>query len=193
MRPTTVRGTPYTKITNTANQGVSPRTPSGMKGTVEENTAEPGIRTGPPGRGTPYRSQAGNSDEFMRTVSRDRYGMVMDPVLGNPNDPRTNGDGVILDHMATDYEDPRHMPTMDSPVPVEAPIFETSTVAQENAAHLGRGRGPTAPNPAMARDDLLAIGGVMSRGMVGTSTNAEPEKILTDDDTLPAVAPAGKV
>jgi hypothetical protein len=31
------------------------------------------------------------------------------------------------------------------------------------AAHLGVGSGKTAPNPAMARDNLLTIGGVMSR------------------------------
>jgi hypothetical protein len=194
MKSTTVRGTPYRKIENTANEGISPRTPAGNRGTVDKMNSEPGIRTGPQPRGTPYQSQAGNSDEFSRVASQGKYGHVVDTATGeNMNDPRSNGDGVILDDMATDYNDPRHAPTIDSPVSPEAPIFETRTIAEENAAHLGRGRGSTAPNRANATDDLLAIGGVMSRGMLGTSSSQMPETALANDDVLPSVPPAGKV
>jgi hypothetical protein len=42
-------------------------------------------------------------------------------------------------------------------------VFDAGFIPQENREHLGKGRGPTAPNDAMSRDDLLAIDGVMAR------------------------------
>jgi hypothetical protein len=40
---------------------------------------------------------------------------------------------------------------------------------------LKKGSGSTAPNPAMARDNLLAVGVVMSRGLASTSHPDQPE------------------
>lgn len=68
-----------------------------------------------------------------------------------------------LDHLSKDYENPLAAPTVDSPVPGAAPMFDTGSIIDENRAHLGKGSGATAPNPSMARDNLLKIGGVMSR------------------------------
>jgi len=51
----------------------------------------------------------------------------------------------------------------DCSVPSGAPVFDTLQIPSETAAHLGVGSGKTAPNPAMARENVLKIGGVMSR------------------------------
>lgn len=184
MKSTTVRGTPYRKLDNLNGQGQRPQLPVGNKGTVDSHTAEPGIRTGPQGPGTPYNSEAGNGPETVRTVSKDKYGKVITNAAGNMNDPASNGDGVILDSVGKDYQDPRHEPLLDSPVAKGAAQFDTGLIVRDNRAHLGSGSGPTAPNDANARDDLLAIGGVMSRGMDSTSQTGQPEDELTKDDVF---------
>ena len=58
---------------------------------------------------------------------------------------------------------PQAAPTLDSPVPRHAPVFDTGFVEEENIEHLGKGSGPTAPSEEMGRDNLLKIGGVLSR------------------------------
>ncbi len=192
MRPSTVRGTPFTKITSTGNEGFR------QAGGNADNTVAPqfrggGINTQGNTRGTPAQYAHGDSDEFSRTVSSDNYGKVIDDQMGDQSDPASNGNGVILSNMGQDYEDPSAQPTMDSPVPSDAPRFDTGTIKDENRAHLGRGRGVTAPNEAMSVDNLETIGGVMSRGMVGTSKASDKSELeLTADDTLPAVGPAGR-
>ncbi len=131
---------------------------------VNPNFAEPGIKTGPQGAGTPANYQRGNPDEARAVRLQHPYGLVISENGQDHNSARSNGDGVILDHMAKDYENPLPAPQIDSPVPREAPVFDTSQISTENRAHLGVGSGKAAPTPAMARDDLLKIGGVMSRG-----------------------------
>jgi hypothetical protein len=181
-------GTPVNSIKAPLNQGMRAGTPSGMQGTVnrqfqgdQRGNRQEGISTG-----TPYVSRDGNSPEARRVASQGHYGHVVDTATREDmNDPRSNGDGVVLDGMSQDYGDPTHKPTMDSPVPTHAPVFQTRHILEENAAHLGSGSGKTAPNAANARDNLLNVGGVMSRGMVTThkAHQSRDEAILTTDDT----------
>lgn len=185
MARTIVRGTPYTK-SSSAREGIAPGTPKGMDGqTTPQQYRGTGMSTAQSARGTPYQSQAGNGPEARRVVSADRYGKVVSGSAGNLNDPKSNGDGVVLDSVSSDYEDPTIRPSLDSPVPGSAPMFQTSEILSVNQARLGKGM-----PAAAARDDILNLGGVMSRGMLGTSKPGAPETELTNDDTLPAVAPA---
>jgi hypothetical protein len=103
---------------------------------------------------------------------------------GNANDPSNTGSGVLLDSVSSDYEDPTIQPSMDSPVPGNAPMYQTSDITSVNQARLGSNM-----SPAHAKDDLLALGGVMSRGMEGIDKSTDTEDKLTRDDTLPGVAP----
>jgi hypothetical protein len=183
MARNSVRGTPYTHISNTAREGYG----STMGGkTVQPQYQGSGINTRTNERGTPYNSQEGNSDEFKRVVSHDKYGMVESNEQGNANDPKNNGSGVVLDgaRYANGFSPNAH-PAMDSPVPTDAPRFDPGFIGAEDAAHLGSGN-------ERGRNGLVAGDGVMSRGMVGVSKNSQPETFLTEDDTLPSTGPAGK-
>lgn len=183
MARTVVRGTPYTHIASpSANQGFSPSTPGK---TVQPQFQGGGINTQANTQGTPYNSGRGNPDETRRVVSSDKYGKVMSNSQGDANDPKNNGDGTVLDNMTVDYASASPQPTLDSPVPGGAPAFDVGEIIPVNKARLGSGM----PDAA-ARDDLLNLGGVMSRGMLGTSKPGQPETALTDDDTLPAVGAA---
>lgn len=144
-------------------------------------------------RGTPYThvkasntSHGGNGPESKRVVSQAPYGMVESNEQGNANNPKNNGSGVVLDgaHYANGFSPHAH-PAMDSPVPTDAPRFDPGFISTEDAAHLGSGN-------ESGREGLVAGGGVMSRGMVGTSRASDKsETELTTDDTLPAVGPVG--
>lgn len=189
MTRTVVRGTPYTKIGGSGNNssGIAPGSPKGADG---QSTLSPYRGTGmstTQGPGTPFRSEAGNGAEAKRVVSADRYGKVMSNQQGDANMPMNNGNGVVLDSVSSDYEDPTHQPALDSPVPGNAPLFQTDKIVSVNQARLGSNM-----PAAAAKDDLLALGGVMSRGMVQKSTPGGAETELTDDDTLPGTAPAGR-
>jgi hypothetical protein len=184
MARNTVRGTPYTHIKAGNSQGMAPGTPAGYTGTQGKLYGRDVIDTRPIG-GTPYHSEAGNGPETRRVVSQDKYGKVESNQQGDANDPTNNGSGVILDG-ANSYERgfaPSDHPTMDSPVPRNAPTFDEGSILKEDLAHLGRGN-------ERGREDLVRAGGVMSRGMVQKSTSSGPEDELTTDDTLPSVGPA---
>lgn len=179
-----VRGTPVRHISNTAREGMSAGKPANYSGTVnrqfegdQKENREIGIA-----QGTPYQSRDGNSDEYSRTASQGKYGMVIDPAAGNMADPHANGNGVLLDGISRErgYE-PRDERTMDSPVREGSPTFDAGFIREENRAHLGKGIGVS---EAQINDDVLGIGGVLSRGMRGTSTPHGNIDELTDDDTL---------
>jgi hypothetical protein len=113
--------------------------------------------------GSTYNSDPGNPGDASRTRLADRYGKNVSgagPI--DQNDPKANGNGVILDGMnrGKGYEPPT-MRTTDSPVRDDAPFFDTSTIREENLAHLGRGEGVS---DDLVEDDLVRIdGGVLSR------------------------------
>lgn len=184
MKSTSVRGTPVRHITNTAREGIAPGTPKGMSGTVNKQFEgdQKGNRQEGVASGTPYTSKAGNSDEFMRRRPTTGAIAADDQVGADFNNPRSNGNGVILDGISRDSGyTPQPERAMDSPVPSDAPTFDPSFIRQENLAHLGQGQGAS---PAQAADEILNIGGVLSRGMRGTSSSSRPEDELTDDDRL---------
>jgi hypothetical protein len=178
---TSIRGTPYIKLGGT--EGGSAGKPAGYTGTVGPQYGRDIIDTRGQG-GTPYQSTNGNPATAKRVVSADLYGKVMSNQQGNANDPNNNGGGVVLDSVTTDYEDPAIQPAMDSPVPGSAPMYQTANIVSVNQARMGSNM-----SPAHAKDDLLALNGVMSRGMDNISKPGEAETELTDDDTLPGVAP----
>lgn len=175
MARNSVRGTPYTHVKAGNSEGQSASKPVGYKGTVGNQYGDDQIQTGP-SRGTPYNSHAGNGPESKRVVSSDKYGKVESNQQGNANDPASNGSGVVLDGASA-------AGALDSPVPGNAPVFDPGYMETENRAHLGSGN-------EMGMRNLLNGGGVMSRGMVGTSKPGAGEDELTTDDTLPAVGPA---
>lgn len=178
---TSVRGTPYIKLGGS--EGGNAGKPAGYTGTQGPLYGRDIIDTRGQG-GTPYQSNNGNPANARRVVSADLYGKVMSNSQGNANDPANNGGGVVLDSVTTDYEDPTIQPSMDSPVPGNAPLYQTADITSVNQARLGSNM-----SPAHAKDDLLSLGGVMSRGMDNISKPGEPETELTADDTLPGVAP----
>lgn len=177
MRGSSVRGTPYHHISNTAHEGIKAGTPKGMKGTVPDGYAEPGIHTGPQGPGTPYHSQAGNGPETRRVVAHGTN--VESSDHGNQNSPESNGKGVIFDG-ANDYNAgfmPHAEAPIDSPVPRHAPGFDTRSIREEDRAHVGtRNEG--------ALESLIDGKGVMSRGMDTVSRSSEPETELIKDDVF---------
>jgi hypothetical protein len=177
MKSTSVRGTPFTKIGPSGNSGFR-QGGGNADNTVGTQYRGSGINTAPNERGTPAQYAHGNPGDAMRVVSRDRYGKVIDDAAGDQANPAANGTGVILNG-----DPPRDM--LDSPVPMKAPMFDEGFIAKEDRAHLGGG------NEEGMRS-LIEGGGVMSRGMVGTSKPSGAEDELTTDDTLPSVAPAGK-
>ncbi len=194
MKSSSVRGTPVRHIGNTAHEGMSGAKPSGMSGTVnrqfegdQSGNRQTGLKTG-----TPFNSRNGNSDEFSRTRSSDRKGgMVIDDAAGNQNDPKANGNGVLFDGVsrATDYL-ARDAGAMDSPVPLGAPILRHGAIRTENIEHLGQGIGAS---PSQAGDEILSIGGVMSRGMDGVDKPGDSEESLLEDDTLRNMGSGGAV
>lgn len=180
MKSTTVRGTPYHHVSaaGTAHQGVKAGL-KGMEGTTpsEYSSDKRGYQSDPRS-GTPYQSQRGNGPEYRREVARGNNLESADH--GNQNDPASNGVGVMLDG-ANEYSrgyTPRDERTLDSPVPAHAAIFRPGFIKTEDEAHAGTG------NERTARDNILEIGGVMSRGMVGTSSSRGPETELMEDDDM---------
>jgi hypothetical protein len=165
-------------------EGFTPSTPAGYSGkTVADQYRGDGvgIDTRPlPGSGTPYQDSDGNPNEFKRTAEgTGRYGIVLGENGQNMNDPASNGSGTIFDGAKREngYMT-RPAPTFDSPVPQKAPRLDPSFIPTEVRGRLGGG------NESAAKDGLVAGGGVMSRGMVGTSKTSAGEDELTRDDTL---------
>jgi hypothetical protein len=189
MARTIVRGTPYSS-NRAGNEGVAPGMPKGMNGqTTPGQYRGTGMST-TQGPGTPYRSQAGNPADARRVVSADDYGKVITGPAGNMNDPASNGNGVLFDNTGViDYAPPGLVPTLDSPVPGNAPqTMEGHSIVTRNAIALGKG----AP-AAGARDDILALNGVLSRGMIQkTSSSDRNIAQLTEDDDPSSLPPAGR-
>lgn len=143
-------------------EGYSPGKPAGNeRSTVNEAYASDNRGYAPnPNGGTPYNSELGNPDEACRVAQgTGRYGVVLSENGQDHNDPKANGKGTILDganRYANGYM-PKAAPMLDSPVPRNAPVFDGSFIPAEDAAHEGSG------NEAGARDDLIKVGGVLSR------------------------------
>lgn len=189
MARNSVRGTPYTHVGPGGNSGIRPGMPKGMDNqTTHEQFRGTGMDTKQSARGTPYNSGAGNPADSKRAVSNDARGRIPDNTGTVHNDPAANGQGVVFDG-ADSYArgfSPHGEATMDSPVPGGAPRFDPGDIKTENLSHLGSGN-------ASGVKSLVEGGGVMSRGMLGTSKPSHPESVLTEDDALPGIAPAGTV
>jgi hypothetical protein len=167
VKPSSVRGTPVRSMSGTS--------PSQYVG---DQSQQPNRASG-----TPYNSSKGNSATAKTVKQSGGVGQVIDTQTGVMfHEPNSNGNGVVFDGITRegDYF-PAGAPAMDSPVPNGAATMPKGAMRAENIAHLGSGTGV---NASQAGDVLLAIGGVMSRGMVGTSTPAGGEAELTKDDTL---------
>ena len=133
MKSSSVRGTPYTHVTNTRSEGMMHGAkPKGMSGTVNKQFEgdQKGNRQVGIAQGTPYQSMDGNSDEFVRVRSRDKYGKVIDDAAGDQANHLNNGNGVILDGIAREMGyTPMAAATMDSPVMMGAPRFDARIAA----------------------------------------------------------------
>lgn len=188
MRSSTVRGTPVHHIDARGGEGQrGGEKPNGMVGTVHEqyDSDRRGYQSDPRG-GTPFNSERGNPPGARREVARGTNLESADH--GNQNDPHSNGQSVMLD---THGYERGYMPkeeggVMDSPVPGHAARFDTTTVHEEDRAHLGTGL----EDLAGKNNDLRDLDGVMSRGIMGTSKPTAPEKELIEDDDRPETAGA---
>jgi hypothetical protein len=173
------RGTPVNHI-HSGGAGIRPATPKGFDGTQPKQfeSEKSGYRDEhATGHGTAYGSVAGNPGDA-RVASQGRYGVSPGAGGVDMNNPAANGKGVVLDG-ANEYANgyrPRDEKLIDSPVPTDAPVFDPSFIGTEDRAHAGSG------NEGTARDNLLEIGGVMSRGQVGSSSRNGPENELLQDD-----------
>lgn len=177
------RGTPFNHAGNSLH-GVGMRehaAASGMTSTVlPQYESEKGGYRNADGTGTPLQHQKGNPPDARREVARGTNLESSDH--GNQNDPRSNGKGVILDgqnEYRAGYQEPAERKgVMDSPVPAAAPIFDADNILIEDRAHMGR-RGEN-----QANDNILAIGGVLSRGMESTSrpSDHDEEELIHDDE-----------
>jgi len=185
-RGSTHRGTPVTSVKASNTQGMGAGKPAGYSGTSRDRNPGASFTSDTRGyqssreSGTPYHSQDGNGPETRRLVTRDAHGRVPDHGIVH-NDPASNGAGVIFDganNREAGYQPPRH-PMIDPPVPEHAANFKPEWIQQENRAHLGTGL------EHLADEGLAELGGVMSRGMVGTTKPTDPATILTTDDDYP--------
>lgn len=194
MKSSTVVGTPVRSIKAGNVEGMMAGTPKGYEGVVnrqyqgdQSGNRQTGVNTG-----TPYNTRNGNGPESKRVASSDKHGIVIDTQTGvDLNEPTSNGNGVILDGMTreSDYT-PRGAAAMDSPVPQGSPTFEAGAMRAENIAHLGKGKGAAA---SQAGDVLLAIGGVMSRGIAGTTKASDSSTALIEDDLLENLGSGGAI
>jgi hypothetical protein len=149
--------------------------PAGYTGTV--NNQYKGESATPRG-GTPYTSRDGNPPGAKRVASHGaKMGEVIDTATGeNFSNPLSNGVGVVLGQITreADYF-PQPAGVMDSPVPNGAPTFRAGSMRAENVAHLGQGIGAA---PSQASDEILKIGGVMSRGMEEGDLGGEKSELV---------------
>ena len=188
FRGSTHRGTPVTSVKAGNNQGMGAGKPSGYEGTSRARNPGANFTSDTRGyqsserSGTPYHSQDGNGPETRRLVTRDAHGRDVVSEHGmRMNDPASNGAGVVFDganNREAGYQPHQH-PMIDPPVPEHAPNFKPEWIQEENRAHLG-----TAIEH-LAGEGLVELGGVMSRGMVGTTKPHDPATILTSDDDYP--------
>ena len=182
MKSSTVRGTPINKIDN---PGFTASKPGGMNGTV--NTHFQGDQSQQPqaGSGTPYASRNGNPDQARRVAEggSPKGGVVLSENGINMNAPESNGNGVVLDGVTKEKDyTPWNEPAMDSPVPTGAQRPLESSMNIINAMVSGNGKDYSGSK--VIPDNLMETGGVMSRGMVGTSKPGNDERELTRDDTI---------
>lgn len=192
MKSTSIRGTPVHHIGTggTRMEGVTPGKPKGMSGTVNQQFEGTQVTNRENGAtGTPYNSRVGNSDEAIRVRSHGKYGINDANGQGEMNNPVSNGNGVIFDGIQ-DFMPPSE-PALDSPVPsgAQAPIPEAAkdlaALRSGEGSYWGRGAGPL--------DNFQEMGGVMSRGMIGTSTPAGGENEMLEDDVLMNLGSGGAV
>lgn len=129
-----------------------------------------GMTPGSYGHGTPVNSKRGNPDNAKRLVSRDKYGMVETPAAGVQAMNTSNGNGVLFDGVSemNDYL-PTPAASLDSPVPLGKQMPST------HSADSGRSGGKQIP------DQILKLNGILSRGMLGTSTPGGPADEMIAD------------
>lgn len=179
MKSSSVRGTPVRS--SGGSEGQMAGKPAAMTGTSPSQYVGDQSQQPQRGSGTPYNSANGNSANAKRVASSGLFGEVIDTQTGvNLSRPDSNGNGVLFDGISreSDYS-PQSAVALDSPVPAGSPVLARGAMRRENLEHLGQGAAAS-----LAGDVLTDIGGVMSRGMVGTTGPNEPEDALTRDDTL---------
>lgn len=165
MKQSSVRGTPVTF-----------RGPNGDPGYG-------GMTPGSYGSGTPVNSTHGNADNSMRQVSSGMYGMVDTPAAGNQADHNNNGNGVLFNGVS-EGRDYLASPAaaMDSPVPDGKQMPNTNLADSLNA--LRNGSGKDYSGSKQIPDQIVSAGGVLSRGMLGTSTPNGAAGEMIEDDVL---------
>ena len=207
FRGTVVRGTPYTFKGGNSREGMThgggkPEGYAGRAGTVRDQYE--GSRRGPDQvrtemggektLGTPFQSQDGNGPEYRRVRSDNKFGEVVSEGGINHNIPEQNGNGVILDRISEDRD---YVPwggedaVMDSPVPQGAQRPSPGSANDLNA--LRNGEGSYWSRNEQIKDQILANGGVLSRGMLGTSKRNGSETELVEDDALKNLGRGGAV
>jgi hypothetical protein len=170
---TVVRGTPINSYGPngggvSANNGFNPQLP--MLNQVMDGTVNPQFRGDQthkidPRSGTPATHQTGNVDQASTLRFSGKYGVS--PIAGgvDSNNPSSNGNGTILDHVseARDYTPwlPIGQGVMDSPVALGAQMPAEDGSNQLNA--LRNGTGKTYSEKQQIPDELVKVGGVMSR------------------------------
>lgn len=149
MKSSSVRGTPYRFVSADGGQGFNPtKTPESAAG------------------GTPLNNAIVNDDD-QKTVSRDNHGVVIDTQAGvDMNNPESNGNGVLFNGVVEgkDYTPwGNENSVLDSPVPQGAQRPSQNSSNLVNAVHNGTGK-DFAANQQIP-DQILKVGGVISRGM----------------------------
>lgn len=182
MKSSTVRGTPINSISN---PGYNQTGLKNFDGVVNKQFEGDQSQQPQSGSGTPYNSKNGNpADAKSAGVgSGAKGGIVLSENGINMNAPESNGTGVVFDGVteARDYVPPAAA-TMDSPVPsgAQKPIIGSGNEINQ----LKSGEGSAIGRGGQIKDQMLEMGGVMSRGMVGTSTPGGGATELVTDDIL---------
>jgi hypothetical protein len=191
VKPTTVRGTPV-RFISAGNEGMAAGKPANMSGTTSKQFQGDQSNKVDARSGTAYNSQNGNSPTAKRVASSDKYGMVVSENGINMSNPESNGNGVVFAGVGGMSILPASMPqTMDSPVPegAQRPIENAPGIL----ANLRSGSGSQWGANGGPSNTFLDMGGVMTRGMVGTSTPTGGPDELLEDDVLRNLGPGGAV
>ena len=194
MKSSSVRGTPIRSISADNGQGFNSRPkPGGLSGTVNRQfegdqkiNRQEGISTG-----TPYQSGSVNDDLPPKTT-RSKYGMVDTPAAGDQAQHTSNGNGVLFNgvEQSNDYL-PNLKDVMDSPVPEGAQMPQDDASLKLN--EIRNGKGSYWGSDDAIQDSIVKAGGVISRGMLGTSTPAGGEMEMQEDDVLRNLGAGGAV
>ena len=183
MKGSTVRGTPVRHVAVGARgEGSHAGAPPNMEGTVDARygSEKSGYRK-MPGEGTPYHSETGNPPNARREISHgERGGVVLSENGLNMNEPESSDTVLFEERGAGDYgrgyDPPGPADVMDSPVPGHAPFFDAGMIETIDKARQGKGA-ENQSNP-----DLVAIGGVMSRGMEPDTRTGQGENAAEAED-----------